>query len=240
MKTIIANPPFSIPWEADNELLKDVRFSEYGRLAPKSKADYAFIQDMIHQLDKNGIMTVVLPHGVLFRGSTEGHIRRYLIEKKNYLDAVIGLPPNLFFGTSIPTCVLVFRKNRNKDDGILFIDASKEFERQKNKNNLTNENIAKIADTFLNRKTIERYSYFATLEEIKENDYNLNIPRYVETFEPDPEIDIEEVMQSIDDLYVERQRLDVEIDKYFIELGLKKPKVVKRSSDTDVSQFKIF
>ena len=112
MKTIIANPPFSIPWEADNELLKDVRFSEYGILAPKSKADYAFIQDMIHQLDKDGIMTVVLPHGVLFRGSAEGHIRRFLIEKKNYLDAVIGLPPNLFFGTSIPTCVLVFRKNR--------------------------------------------------------------------------------------------------------------------------------
>lgn len=221
MKTIIANPPFSIPWEADNELLKDVRFSEYGRLAPKSKADYAFVQDMIYQLDENGIMTVVLPHGVLFRGSTEGHIRRFLIEKKNYLDAVIGLPPNLFFGTTIPTCVLVFKKNRTLDNGILFIDASKEFEKQKNKNNLTNENIAKIANTFLNRKTVERYSYLATLEEIKENDFNLNIPRYVETFEPEPEIDIDEVMKSIDDLYVKRQKLDIEIDNYFRELGLK-------------------
>ena len=114
--------------EADNELLKDVRFSEYGRLAPKSKADYAFIQDMIHQLDKDGIMTVVLPHGVLFRGSAEGHIRRFLIEKKNYLDAVIGLPPNLFFGTSIPTCVLVFRKNRTLNDGVLFIETYMEDE----------------------------------------------------------------------------------------------------------------
>lgn len=221
MKTIIANPPFSIPWEADNELLKDVRFSEYGRLAPKSKADYAFIQDMIHQLDKYGIMTVVLPHGVLFRGSAEGHIRRFLIEKKNYLDAVIGLPPNLFFGTSIPTCVLVFRKNRNKDDGILFIDASKEFEKQKNKNNLTNENIAKITDTFSQRETVEKYSYLASLKEVEDNDYNLNIPRYVDSFEPEPEIDIDQVMKSIDDLYAERQKLDIEIDGYFRELGLK-------------------
>ncbi|RRT94189.1 N-6 DNA methylase [Empedobacter falsenii] len=221
MKTIIANPPFSIPWEADNELLKDVRFSEYGRLAPKSKADYAFIQDMIHQLDEKGIMAVVLPHGVLFRGSSEGHIRRYLIEKKNYLDAVIGLPANLFFGTSIPTCVLVFKKNRKSNDGILFIDASKEFEKQKNKNNLTNENIAKITDTFSQRETVEKYSYLASLKEVEDNDYNLNIPRYVDSFEPEPEIDIDQVMKSIDDLYAERQKLDIEIDGYFRELGLK-------------------
>ncbi len=240
MKTIIANPPFSIPWEADNELLKDVRFSEYGRLAPKSKADYAFIQDMIHQLDEKGIMAVVLPHGVLFRGSSEGHIRRYLIEKKNYLDAVIGLPGNLFFGTSIPTVILIFKKDRLENDGVLFIDASKEFEKHKNKNNLTSDHIEKITDVYSLKKTVAKYSHLATLKEIKENDFNLNIPRYVDTFEPEPEIDIEEVMQSIDDLYVERQRLDVEIDKYFIELGLKKPKVVKRSSDTDVSQFKMF
>lgn len=221
MKTIIANPPFSIPWEADNELLKDVRFSEYGRLAPKSKADYAFIQDMIHQLDKDGIMTVVLPHGVLFRGSAEGHIRRYLIEKKNYLDAVIGLPANLFFGTSIPTCVLIFKKNRKADDGILFIDASKEFDKQKNKNNLTNENIAKITDVYLNRKTVEKYSYSVSLQQVADNDYNLNIPRYVNCFEEEPEIDIEAVMKSIDDLYAKSQELDVKINGYFRELGLK-------------------
>ena len=221
MKTIIANPPFSIPWNADNELLNDKRFAEYEKLAPKSKADFAFIQDMIHQLDEKGIMAVVLPHGVLFRGSSEGHIRRYLIEKKNYLDAVIGLPANLFFGTSIPTCVLVFKKNRKSNDGILFIDASKEFEKQKNKNNLTNENIAKITDTFSQRETVEKYSYLASLKEVEDNDYNLNIPRYVDSFEPEPEIDIDQVMKSIDDLYAERQKLDIEIDGYFRELGLK-------------------
>ena len=128
MKTIIANPPFSVPWNASDEFLKDERFSELGKLAPKSKADYAFIQDMIYQLEEQGIMSVVLPHGVLFRGSTEGYIRRHLIEKKNYLDAVIGLPGNLFFGTSIPTVILIFKKDRLENDGILFIDASKEFE----------------------------------------------------------------------------------------------------------------
>ena len=221
MKTIIANPPFSIPWDVNNELLKDARFSEYGKLAPKSKTDYAFVQDMIYQLDEAGVMSVVLPHGVLFRGSTEGHIRRYLIEKKNYLDAVIGLPANLFFGTSIPTCVLIFKKNRKADDAILFIDASKEFEKQKNKNNLTNENIAKITDVYLNRKTVEKYSFSASLQQVAENDYNLNIPRYVNCFEDEPEIDIEAVMKSIDDLYAERQELDVKIDGYFRELGLK-------------------
>ena len=115
MKTIIANPPFSIPWETNNELFKDNRFSEYGKLAPKSKADFAFIQDMIYYLNEKGIMAVVMPHGVLFRSAAEGYLRRYLIEKKNYLDAVIGLPSNLFFGTSIPTCVLIFKKDRTKN-----------------------------------------------------------------------------------------------------------------------------
>lgn len=222
MKTIIANPPFSIPWDATQELLNDERFLQYGKLAPKSKADYAFVQDMIHQLDEHGVMTVVLPHGVLFRGASEGYIRRHIIEKNNHLDAVIGLPANLFFGTTIPTCVLIFKKNRKADDGILFIDASKEFEKQKNKNNLTGENIAKITDVYLNRKVIQKYSYLATLQEVADNEYNLNIPRYVDSFEAEPEIDIDAVMKSIDDLYVERQKLDIQIDGYLIELGLKK------------------
>lgn len=222
MKTIIANPPFSIPWDANEELSQDLRFTDYGKLAPKSKADFAFVQDMIFHLDETGIMTVVLPHGVLFRGAAEGHIRRYLIEKKNYLDAVIGLPANLFFGTSIPTCILVFKKNRDKEDGILFIDASKDFEKQKNKNNLTPAQISKITEVFFSRKTVEKYSFLATVEMVAENDYNLNIPRYVETFEPEPEIDIQAVMTEIDNLYVERQKLDVEIDGYLRELNLKK------------------
>lgn len=238
MKTIIANPPFSVPWNTDESFLTDLRFAEYGKLAPKSKADFAFLQDMVYQLDDDGLMTVVLPHGVLFRGAAEGFIRRFLIETKNCLDAVIGLPANIFFGTSIPTCILVFKKNRSGKDGVLFIDSSKEFEKQKNKNNLTGENISKITDVYLNRKTVEKYSYLATLQEIAENDYNLNIPRYVDTFEAEPEIDIEAVMKSIDDLYVERQKLDVEIDRYFVELGLKEAK--KKKQNNDKSQLDLF
>lgn len=221
MKTIIANPPFSIPWNADGCLLSDQRFSEYGKLAPKSKADYAFVQDMVHHLDETGLMTVVLPHGVLFRGSSEGHIRRYLIEEKNCLDAVIGLPANIFFGTNIPTCIMVFKKNRTTDDNVLFIDASREFEKQKNKNVLTLDNILKISKTYRNRETIDKYSRLVPLSEVSENDFNLNIPRYVDTFEVEPEIDIEAVMKNIDSLYVQRQKLDVEINGYLVELGLK-------------------
>lgn len=221
MKTIIANPPFSAVWSANSSFLTDNRFSEYGKLAPKSKADFAFIQDMIFKLDTDGSMAVVLPHGVLFRGASEGIIRRYLIEKKNFLDAVIGLPANIFFGTSIPTCILIFKKNRTINDGVLFIDASKEFEKQKNKNILTTENINKITNVFLNRETIDKYSYLSSLKKIEENDYNLNIPRYVDCFEAEPEIDIQAVMTDIDNLYVERQRLDVVIDGYMRELGLK-------------------
>lgn len=231
MKTIIANPPFSILWNADGCLLSDQRFSEYGKLAPKSKADYAFVQDMVHHLDETGLMTVVLPHGVLFRGSSEGHIRRYLIEEKNCLDAVIGLPGNIFFGTNIPTCILVFKKNRTTDDNVLFIDASREFEKQKNKNVLTLDNILKISKTYRNRETIDKYSRLVPLSEVSENDFNLNIPRYVDTFEVEPEIDIEAVMKNIDDLYVHRQKLDVKINGYLVELGLKKGTISNKSKN---------
>jgi type I restriction enzyme M protein len=222
MKTIIANPPFSAPWNADNSRLSDPRFKEYGKLAPKSKADYAFIQDMIYKLDDNGIMSVVLPHGVLFRGASEGHIRKYLIEEKNYLDAVIGLPPNLFFGTQIPTCILIFKKNRKPDDNIIFIDASKEFEKAKNKNLLLDTHIEKISSTYHNRIIIDRYSNLATLQEIRDNDYNLNIPRYVDTFEIEEEINIHEVMSEIKELEAKRSELDREIDSYLKELGILK------------------
>lgn len=220
MKTIIANPPFSASWSADAAQLSDPRFKEYGKLAPKSKADYAFIQDMIYKLDSDGIMTVVLPHGVLFRGSAEGHIRKYLVEKMNYLDAVIGLPPNLFFGTQIPTCILVFRKNRNPDDSIVFIDASKEFEKTKNKNILLDIHIEKIVSTYIDRTEIEKYSHLATLQEIKDNDYNLNIPRYVDTFEQEDEINVYAVMDEIKELEAKRAELDVEINRYLKELGI--------------------
>ncbi len=219
-EAIVANPPFSAKWSANPLFLNDDRFSQYGKLAPSSKADFAFVQHMIYHLAENGTMAIVLPHGVLFRGAAELHIRKYLIEQKNYLDAVIGLPANIFYGTSIPTCILVFKKCKEDPDHILFIDASKEFEKVKNQNTLREEHIDKIVETYRNRKTIEKYSHLATLKEVEENDYNLNIPRYVDTFEAEEEIDIQSVMQEIKSLESKRAELDKEIDVYFKELGL--------------------
>jgi len=219
-EAIVANPPFSAKWSANPLFLNDDRFSQYGKLAPSSKADFAFVQHMIYHLAENGTMAIVLPHGVLFRGASELHIRKYLIEQKNYLDAVIGLPANIFYGTSIPTCILVFKKCKEDPDHILFIDASKEFEKVKNQNMLREEHIDKIVETYRNRTTIEKYSHLATLKEVEENDYNLNIPRYVDTFEAEEEIDIQSVMQEIKSLEAKRVELDKEIDVYFKELGL--------------------
>jgi type I restriction enzyme M protein len=183
-EAIVANPPFSAKWKGkDNPLNEsDERFSQYGRLAPPSTADFAFVQHMIHQLAENGTMACVLPHGVLFRGSAEATIREYIINKQNYLDAVIGLPSNIFFGTGIPTCIIVLSKCRVHSEDILFIDASKDYEKDGNKNKLTEEHIEKIVTTYQERTTIDKYSYVATMDEVKENNYNLNIPRYVDTF----------------------------------------------------------
>lgn len=219
-EAIVANPPFSAQWSANPLFTTDDRFSQYGKLAPSSKADFAFVQHMIHHLAENGIMAIVLPHGVLFRGGAELHIRKYLIEQKNYLDAVIGLPANIFYGTSIPTCILVFKKCRETPDDILFIDASKGFEKVKNQNMLRDEHIDKIVETYRDRTVIEKYSHKATLQEITNNDYNLNIPRYVDTFEEQEEIDIQAVMSSIKELEAKRADLDKEIEVYFKELGL--------------------
>ena len=219
-EAIVANPPFSANWSANPLFLNDDRFSQYGKLAPSSKADFAFVQHMIYHLAENGTMAIVLPHGVLFRGAAELHIRKYLIEQKNYLDAVIGLPANIFYGTSIPTCILVFKKCKEDPEHILFIDASKEFEKVKNQNMLREEHINKIVETFRNRTVIEKYSHLATLQEVADNDYNLNIPRYVDTFEAEEEIDIQAVMQEIKSLEAKSAELDKEIDVYFKELGL--------------------
>ena len=220
---IVANPPFSAKWSSNVNFLDDPRFSPYGKLAPKSKADYAFVQHMIYHLNESGTMSIVLPHGVLFRGAAEGKIRKYLIEEKNYLDAVIGLPANLFYGTSIPTCILVFRKCREDDQDVLFIDASKEFEKVKNQNKLRPEDIEKIVNTYANREEIEKYSHKATLEEITENDFNLNIPRYVDTFEEEEPIDLDEVVDEIDRIDAEMENVDAEIKKYCDELGIRAP-----------------
>jgi type I restriction enzyme M protein len=217
---VIANPPFSATWSAANKFNSDDRFSAAGVLAPQSKADYAFILHMIYHLNDSGTMACVAPHGVLFRGSSEGKIRQFLIEKKNYIDAIIGLPSNIFYGTSIPTCILVMKKCRKEDDNILFIDASKEFEKIKTQNKLRKDHIEKIIETYRTRSEIEKYSHCATLQEIKDNDYNLNIPRYVDTFEEEEEIDIYAVMQEIKDLEAKREDLDKEIEVYLRELGL--------------------
>lgn len=219
-EAIVANPPFSANWSANPLHMSDDRFSQYGKLAPASKADFAFVQHMVYHLAENGIMATVLPHGVLFRGAAELHIRKYLIEQKNYLDAVIGLPANIFYGTSIPTCILVFKKCRENPDDVLFIDASKEFEKVKTQNMLRTEHINKIIDTYRNRTEIEKYSRCAPLKEIATNDYNLNIPRYVDMFEEEEAIDIQVVMGEIKQLEAKRAELDKEIDGYLKELGL--------------------
>ncbi len=223
-EAIVANPPFSAKWKSDADpiLASDDRFVRYGRLAPKSAADYAFVTHMISHLDENGTMAVVLPHGVLFRGAAEGIIRKYMIEKENVLDAVIGLPSNLFFGTSIPATVLVFKKCRTDDD-IFFIDASKEFDKGKNQNILTDDNIQKIFETYANREEIEKYSHKASLEEIAENEYNLNIPRYVDTFEEEEEIDIDAVAKELQALNANEVNLQNEIAKFCDELNIAKP-----------------
>ena len=228
---IVANPPFSLDkWAngyAADSSDKDFKMSKeldiYHRfdwgVPPKSKGDYAFVLHMLHSLDSNGgKMAIVMPHGVLFTGASEGEIRKKLIDL-NLLDAVIGLPANLFYGTSIPACILVFKKGRLNHD-ILFIDASKEYEQGKNQNSLRNSDIDKIIDTYKNRKEIEKYSHLANIEEIKENDYNLNIPRYVDTFEEEEQIDIHAVMAEIKELEAQRAELDKEIEGYLKELGL--------------------
>ncbi len=217
---VVANPPFSAEWSAADKFNNDDRFSKAGRLAPRKTADYAFILHMIYHLNDGGTMACVAPHGVLFRGNAEGAIRRFLIENKNYIDAVIGLPANIFYGTSIPTCIIVMKKCRKEDDNILFIDASKEFEKVKTQNKLREEHIRKIVETYRDRKEIEKYSHCATLQEIADNDYNLNIPRYVDTFEEEEPIDIKAVMAEIKELEAKRADLDKEIEGYLRELGI--------------------
>ena len=204
---VVANPPYSQNWEIkkiDRE--KDTRFKGYG-VAPASKADYAFVLHGLYHLDKAGTMAIVLPHGVLFRGASEGKIRQNII-KENLLDAVIGLPANLFYGTSIPTCILVFkgREARKDNKDVLFIDASNDFEKGKNQNKLSQENIDKIINAIQERKDIEKYAHVATLDEIKENDYNLNIPRYVDTFEEEEAIPLDEVAKELQELRVDIEK----------------------------------
>lgn len=189
--SVIMNPPYSAKWSADETFLDDSRFNRYGKLAPKSKADFAFVLHGYYHLKETGTMAIVLPHGVLFRGAAEGVIRKKLLQDGSVY-AVIGMPSNLFFGTSIPTTVIILKKNRSTRD-VLFIDASHEFVKGKNQNKLSKENIDKVVDTYKKRESIDKYAYLASFEEVKENDFNLNIPRYVDTFEEEKSVDMKAV-----------------------------------------------
>lgn len=221
-EAIVANPPFSANWSANNLFMTDERFSQYGKLAPKTKADYAFVTHMLHHLDENGTLAVVLPHGALFRGAAEGHIREYLIREKNCLDAVIGLPSNIFYGTSIPTCIMVFKKNRSNKD-VLFIDASEHYDKVKTQNILREEHIEKIVSTYRNRTSEDKFSYVASNDELIENEYNLNIPRYVDTFEEEEQLDLEAVSNQLGGLDGEIHQTDKMIEGFCEELGINPP-----------------
>ena len=215
---VTANPPFSLDkWGHD-----DASNDPYGRfrrgVPPKTKGDYAFITHMIETLKPNtGRMGVVVPHGVLFRASSEGKIRKQLIEE-NLLDTVIGLPEKLFFGTGIPAAILIFKKSKT-DNNVLFIDASREFKSGKNQNQLTEDNLQKIIDTYKARENVDKYAHLASFDEIKENDFNLNIPRYVDTFEEEAEIDLVAVRTERVQLKNELQTLESEMEGYLKELG---------------------
>ena len=204
--SVLMNPPYSAKWSADDTFLDDSRFNRFGKLAPKSKADFAFLLHGLYHLKDSGTMAIVLPHGVLFRGAAEGVIRKKLLEDGS-IDAVIGMPGNLFFGTSIPTTVIILKKDRETRD-VLFIDGSNDFIKGKNQNMLSKENIDKIVETYRKREDVEKYSHVASFDEIKENDFNLNIPRYVDTFEEEEEVDMATIGASIKDIRKEKAELE--------------------------------
>lgn len=212
---IVANPPFSL----DNWGVKNAKNDKYKRftrgIPPKSKGDYAFLLHMISSLNQYGRMGVILPLGVLFRGASEGEIRKQLIDE-NLLDTVIGLPSNLFFGTNIPTCIMVFKKQKSDTD-VLFIDASREFNKEKTQNNIDKNHIQKIVDTYKNKKILDKYSYKATFEEIKNNNYNLNIARYIDTFEEEEKVDRKKEIEKIEK---ELNEIKVQMSRYLQEFEI--------------------
>lgn len=205
---VVMNPPYSAKWSAAEKFLSDARFERYGKLAPKSKADFAFLLHGFYHLKDTGTMGIVLPHGVLFRGAAEGVIRKALLEM-GAIDAVIGLPANIFYGTSIPTTVIILKKNRQNRD-VFFIDASNDFEKQKNQNMLRESDIEKIIETYKAREEVEKYAHLASFEEIESNDFNLNIPRYVDTFEEEEPIDIIELSREIVEINQEISKTEQE------------------------------
>ena len=225
---VVANPPFSLKKWGQDHAQHDPHKRFWRGIPPKNRGDYAFVTHMIETaLEGEGRVGVIVPHGVLFRGGNEGRIRQKLIEG-NMLEAVVGLPANLFFGTGIPAAIVVFNKARkswseartDRDKHVLFIDASREFQDDKNQNRLRAADIDKIIKVFRTFQKVEKYAYAATIEEIKENEFNLNIPRYVDTYEPEPEVDIQAVRQQIADLEIELAAVEAELEGYLKELDL--------------------
>jgi type I restriction enzyme M protein len=220
---IVANPPFSAQWSANPMFMSDDRFSSYGRLAPSGKADLAFVQHMVYHLSEEGTMAVILPHGALSRGGTESHIRQYLIEKMNCLDAVIGLPSNIFFGTGISTCILVMRKCRKKNEDVLFIDASEHYEKVKTTNVIRSSHIEKIIDVYKNRRAEDRYSSLVSIDKIKQNNWKLNIQRYVDSYEAVDDLDIEFISSELVGIDKELKDIDKKISGFCLELDIEPP-----------------
>lgn len=222
MTVQVCNPPYSLKWSADKQFEDDPRYSGAGKLAPKGQADLAFVEHMIYHMDEDdGRVAVLLPHGVLFRGGAEETIRKYIIKDLNRLDAVIGLPANLFHGTGIPVCVLVLKSKRNGNAGnILFIDASKEFKAGKNQNVLEQKHIDKIVETYEKRVDVDKFAHVAEMSEIVENGYNLNIPRYVDTFEEEEPVDLKEVRNRIQKLEIDTKAAIDKAESILKELGL--------------------
>ena len=222
MTVQVCNPPYSLKWSADKQFEDDPRYSGAGKLAPKGQADLAFVEHMIYHMDEDdGRVAVLLPHGVLFRGGAEETIRKYIIKDLNRLDAVIGLPANLFHGTGIPVCVLVLKSKRNGNAGnILFIDASKEFKAGKNQNVLEQKHIDKIVETYEKRVDVDKFAHVAEMSEIVENGYNLNIPRYVHTFEEEEPVDLKEVRNRIQKLEIDTKAAIDKAESILKELGL--------------------
>lgn len=210
---VVANPPFSLDKWGEEIAAND----KYGRfefgIPPKTKGDLAFLLHMVASMNEEGITVVVMPHGVLFRQANEGIIRERIVEN-NLIDTIIGLPENLFYGTSIPTCILVLKNNKKNKD-IFFIDASAEYEKGKKQNKLREEDIKKIVQAYRKRKNITEYSKVVSLDEIKANDYNLNITRYIDSFEGNEDLDLKTVKRDIDKLENDREKLKREIDRIF-------------------------
>lgn len=217
----VANPPYSAKWSSDPSFETDPRFAGCGVLAPKSYADLMFLEHIAYHMDQDGRAAVLLPHGVLFRGNKEDSIRRYLIENQNVIDAIIGLPANCFHGTTIPVCCIVLRKNRNgNSNNIWFCDASRYYTSGRNMNEISDEDIDRIVNAYQQRAEIEKFSHCATIDEIRENDFNCNIPRYVSTFEEEKTIDIQAVRSELAEITAKKQEAIDKVNETLKKLGL--------------------